>query len=200
MGDMAREPSMEEILSSIRRVIARDEALRGDDGPARDADVAQVGWSATADDAAYDESAANDAATPGDAVVDDSGDNARDDADVLELTAASADPAPALSPATPAAKAPATAAAAQPAPVLASPATVAASTHAMATLSAAVAAQQAQSVQPGAAASAAGAITLDALVGQMLQPMLKDWLDDNLPPIVERLVAQEIARIGGAQR
>ena len=26
MGDMSREPSMEDILSSIRRVIARDEA------------------------------------------------------------------------------------------------------------------------------------------------------------------------------
>jgi uncharacterized protein len=29
MGDMSREPSMEEILSSIRRVIARDEEARG---------------------------------------------------------------------------------------------------------------------------------------------------------------------------
>ncbi len=28
MGDMSREPSMEEILSSIRRVIARDESVR----------------------------------------------------------------------------------------------------------------------------------------------------------------------------
>ena len=31
MGDMSREPSMEDILSSIRRVIARDEAPGGRD-------------------------------------------------------------------------------------------------------------------------------------------------------------------------
>lgn len=39
MGDMSREPSMEEILSSIRRVIARDDsadgALSGDDAQGR---------------------------------------------------------------------------------------------------------------------------------------------------------------------
>jgi cell pole-organizing protein PopZ len=29
----------------------------------------------------------------------------------------------------------------------------------------------------------------------MLKPLLADWLDANLPEIVERQVAQEIARI-----
>ncbi len=29
----------------------------------------------------------------------------------------------------------------------------------------------------------------------MLRPMLKTWLDDNLPPMVERLVRAEIERI-----
>ena len=33
MGDMSREPSMEEILSSIRRVIARDESARTGGAP-----------------------------------------------------------------------------------------------------------------------------------------------------------------------
>jgi uncharacterized protein len=42
--------------------------------------------------------------------------------------------------------------------------------------------------------------TLDDLVREMLQPMLKTWLDDNLPTIVERLVRAEIERVsrGGA--
>jgi uncharacterized protein len=37
--------------------------------------------------------------------------------------------------------------------------------------------------------------TLEDLVRAMLQPMLKVWLDDNLPGIVERLVRVEIEQI-----
>lgn len=37
--------------------------------------------------------------------------------------------------------------------------------------------------------------TLEDLVKDMLRPMLKSWLDDNLPPLVERLVRQEIERV-----
>ena len=39
--------------------------------------------------------------------------------------------------------------------------------------------------------------TLEDLVREMLQPMLRSWLDDNLPTLVERLVLVEIARIAG---
>lgn len=39
--------------------------------------------------------------------------------------------------------------------------------------------------------------TLDGLVRELLRPMLADWLDRNLPEIVERMVAREIARLGG---
>ncbi|WP_425087320.1 PopZ family protein [Stappia sp.] len=37
--------------------------------------------------------------------------------------------------------------------------------------------------------------TLEDLVKEMLRPMLKSWLDENLPPMVERLVRQEIERV-----
>jgi cell pole-organizing protein PopZ len=37
--------------------------------------------------------------------------------------------------------------------------------------------------------------TLDDLVREMLRPMLKSWLDDNLPGLVERLVRNEIERV-----
>jgi cell pole-organizing protein PopZ len=37
--------------------------------------------------------------------------------------------------------------------------------------------------------------TLDDLVKDMLRPMLKAWLDDNLPSLVERLVRAEIERV-----
>jgi uncharacterized protein len=37
--------------------------------------------------------------------------------------------------------------------------------------------------------------TLEDLVKEMLQPLLKSWLDDNLPGLVERLVRTEIERV-----
>jgi cell pole-organizing protein PopZ len=43
----------------------------------------------------------------------------------------------------------------------------------------------------------AGDGPLEALVRAMLKPMLKEWLDRNLPEIVDSLVAREIARITG---
>ena len=42
--------------------------------------------------------------------------------------------------------------------------------------------------------------TLEDLVRGMLQPILKIWLDDNLPGIVERLVRVEIERIAPRSR
>ena len=42
-----------------------------------------------------------------------------------------------------------------------------------------------------------GSVTLEALVKELLRPMLKTWLDEKLPAIVERLVAEEIARVSG---
>ncbi len=37
--------------------------------------------------------------------------------------------------------------------------------------------------------------TLEDLVKEMLRPLLKTWLDDNLPGLVERLVRAEIERV-----
>lgn len=42
--------------------------------------------------------------------------------------------------------------------------------------------------------------TVEDLVKEILRPMLKTWLDDNLPRIVERLVRQEIERISRTSR
>ena len=39
--------------------------------------------------------------------------------------------------------------------------------------------------------------TLDGLVREMLRPMLKEWLDANLPELVERVVTREVARAIG---
>ena len=37
--------------------------------------------------------------------------------------------------------------------------------------------------------------TVEQFVEDMVRPLLKQWLDDNLPPIVERLVQKEIQKI-----
>jgi cell pole-organizing protein PopZ len=42
--------------------------------------------------------------------------------------------------------------------------------------------------------------TLEDLVREMLRPMLKNWLDDNLPTVVERLVRAEIERVARGRR
>ncbi len=47
---------------------------------------------------------------------------------------------------------------------------------------------------PGPLIGASGK-TVEDLVKEMLRPMLKEWLDRNLPPIVERYVEREIVRL-----
>lgn len=42
--------------------------------------------------------------------------------------------------------------------------------------------------------------TLEDLVKEMLRPMLKSWLDDNLPGLVERIVKSEIERVSRGGR
>jgi cell pole-organizing protein PopZ len=42
-----------------------------------------------------------------------------------------------------------------------------------------------------------GETSLEELTRELLRPALAAWLDANLPPLVERLVAAEIARIAG---
>jgi uncharacterized protein len=42
--------------------------------------------------------------------------------------------------------------------------------------------------------------TLEDVVEEMLRPMLKGWLDDNLPSLVERMVKDEIERVSRGRR
>jgi cell pole-organizing protein PopZ len=45
------------------------------------------------------------------------------------------------------------------------------------------------------AGPAVGGRNLEDIVKEMLRPMLKEWLDKNLPPMVERYVEREIVRL-----
>lgn len=53
--------------------------------------------------------------------------------------------------------------------------------------------------QPGVAPQIvrSGETSLEGLVRDLLRPMLSDWLQTNLPAMVEKMVSAEIARIAG---
>ena len=138
MGDMSREPSMEDILSSIRRVIARDEAP----GSAREIRVPEAD-------------------------------------DILDLQDEEDAPVAEAKPAT---------------EELVSEASADAARQSLEALTAAVA--PAVAAATVAAPTVAGR-TMEDVVLDALRPMLKEWLDTNLPALVEAMVAKEISRITG---
>ena len=53
-------------------------------------------------------------------------------------------------------------------------------------------APQVASIAPSAA-PAAGVQTLEDTVARLLRPMLRQWLDDNMPRIVEKAFKEELA-------
>ena len=44
-----------------------------------------------------------------------------------------------------------------------------------------------------------GTISLDEIVRQEVRPIVKEWLDNNLPGLVEKLVQKEIERLHGGK-
>jgi cell pole-organizing protein PopZ len=157
MGDISTEPSMEEILSSIKRIIAEE-------GDAAVASRTRRGRASTATSARA--TPAEDEDPEGEAVLE-----LRDQVEEEPADKTGAAPA-------------------QPArtePILSERA-VEATRGPLEALSRMV-------VKP----EVAGSDTLEGLVRELLKPMLRDWLDANLPQIVEAMVAREITRITGRQ-
>jgi cell pole-organizing protein PopZ len=70
---------------------------------------------------------------------------------------------------------------------LVSPAAAQASTSALARLTRAVAPEEKPPVVAGR--------SVEELVIELLRPQLKEWLDQNLAPLVERVVEQEIKKL-----
>jgi cell pole-organizing protein PopZ len=175
MGDLRNEPSMEDILASIKRIIAEDGAAalsaprsrplpRDDVPPATSPAAAEpeaepealTEAEAEAETATEAEHAAPEQATA-------------PDKPVLDLTEPLVPPA---------------------ASTLVSQNAAQASRQSLAALSAMV-------IRPDPEAESPPGNTLEALVRELLRPMLKDWLDAKLPEMVEALVSREIARITG---
>jgi hypothetical protein len=102
--------------------------------------------------------------------------------------------APAAAPA--AAAAPGSALASNPASGIFSPQTAGAATSAFDRLTQAALQQNAPPpAPPKPSAGPAGPKSVEDLAREMLRPMLQQWMDANLPGMVERLVQQEIQRL-----
>jgi uncharacterized protein len=172
-----QEPSMEDILASIRRILsedgdgkqaaAADEAANrrnafGADMPTQTAEVEDARMMAEDDRKRSDafkeplDAAGRTAGVAGDDAVPEI-----ELADILDLT-------PDM----------------RAGPILSSP-TSAASSDALAQLAKAI-------LDRRDVAIGSRGITLEGMVREMLRPMLKEWLDRNLPYLIERLVKKEI--------
>ncbi|MGX5733517.1 PopZ family protein [Bosea thiooxidans] len=201
----ASEPSMEEILASIRRIISDDDAKPAEaEAPAADA------------------AAEAPAPTPTPAAEPEPAPPAAIDEDVLDLGAEAAliaappPETPAPQPAAPPAEEPditfveeasaAPAPPAEPAPPPPAAVFIPSTTSAPAVDMASLLSDQASSAVTNAFGHLANTVlsnnarTLEDLVKEMLKPMLKAWLDDNLPTMVERLVRAEIERVARGGR
>lgn len=165
----ASEPTMEEILASIRRIISEEETA-----PALKPD--------------------GDEAAPG----------AADEPDVFELTdvveTEAAPPPPA----------------ARPRPSLVEPADVAFEPEPAAEPLVAAQPEEEGLVETAVidraasafaalhrnveVASTPGGNTLEGMVREMMRPMLKQWLNDHLPALVENVVREEVERVANRRR
>jgi cell pole-organizing protein PopZ len=186
------DPSMEDILASIRRILSED-------SPTEDAQAAKPAPPAD-----------RSTPTPGDDVlVLDSSmlvENGAADPTVPEAAQAVAPatpkpsdekpPAVAIVPATtnpvvPAMSEPAAdVTASRPIAELVAPEVAAAAASSVGNLLRTLAAGRATQTHPGGP-------TIEDLVREELRPLLKEWLDTHLPPIVERFVRAEIERVVG---
>jgi cell pole-organizing protein PopZ len=168
------EPSMEEILASIRRIIAED----GDTtAPA-------------AESAAAPADAAPAVAVPAEDILELT-DVVEPDGSVVSMSAApaKAEPAP---PAPPPLREAAPFAEPADGEGIVSPATAAASVAAFSQITSLSSRSEPRDRNLGIGA---GHLTLESLVREELRPILKDWLDQYLPDMVERLVQEEITRL-----
>lgn len=179
-----QEPNMEEILASIRQIISEDAGgpRRGDAGPAPAEGTAAA---AGADDVLELTEMMNDDGSTTDLAA---APPAKKPGATVRVTAGSVEKSVKTGVAE-AAGAPARAAAPA-AEGIVSAAAAGEVAGALGELSSAV--SGARHVHLGE-----GDKTLEAVIKELLRPMLKAWLDDNLPPLVERLVEREIHRISG---
>lgn len=189
------DQSMEDILQSIKRIIADEGDATPPPPPA--SDVLEL-TELLADDVAVPEpTAAPSAVEPLDL-------STMSIDDIMNAPVSSLPQEPMITPPPVPTPAPAPAPIPTPAPTIAAPA----ATHheeglmSDATLSASVAALSALAHKPSPVHTSLSPVfrsgtTVEDLVLEALKPMLKEWIDDNLPALVKSLVEKEIRRLSG---
>lgn len=190
MGDMSAEPSMEDILSSIKRIIAEE----GDPAPARPRRQTRPPARPVELDAG--EEGADEVLELNDPIPGQAGSGQsmpirslaapepEPVASPVAQPAMSSDPEPEPMP-PPSPRTPPPPAAATPDPIV--------SQQAAAATRGSLDSLARMMVKPDPASDG----TLEGLVRDMLRPMLREWLDANLPGMVESMVTREIAKITG---
>ncbi len=168
MGDISAEPSMEEILSSIKRIIAEE----GDTQPGRPR-----------------RSARTPIVPPQPIDLDDD----FDEDEILELSDPMPDRNPLRAKPDPTPEPPRPPVAARESEAAAPEADSIVSRQTAAAARAPLEALSRMMVKPDTASDG----TLEGLVREMLRPMLREWIDANVPAMVEEMVAKEIAKITG---
>jgi len=204
----AQDPSMEEILASIRRILSEDESSAAHAEPAphadhgHDAGAIETEAAAPADDILDLDPGMLVTPEPAMAVAPAPAPAARDPFDDLpDPPPPAPEPAAALPTeitpshdATDAMEPDLNAPFAEPlmdhhaAPHLVAPEAAAAAAESVGSLVRTLAAERATAVHRGGP-------TIEDLVREEVRPLLKDWLDTHLPPMVERLVRAEIERV-----
>ena len=188
-----QEPSMEEILASIRRIISEDDDTGGNpEEPASESasddvlELTEVAEEPEDQPAAIPDEPEEEPAED-ELSIDDVLDEVSQEEE-LELLETADEPA-----AEPVEAAPETAAApleAQPVDSgLLAPETATATAGTLSGLVAAV------DRAHGGSVLGDGNRTIEDLVKEVMRPMVKDWLDENLPGLTERLVRREIERL-----
>jgi uncharacterized protein len=186
MAEVNSEPTMEEILSSIKKIIAEDTgkpaasmaARRSmDKTPSRD-HLVSIPISNVVPEVRVPDAEEIRDETPGIRLEPPTPEN---DDDVLELTEMAVEETSIAPVADIAAVKPIDTSA-----EIISPVATAATRSAFESLSALI-------VKP----EVHGSDTLEGMVREMIRPMLKEWLDARLPEVVEAMVAKEISRISG---
>jgi uncharacterized protein len=180
------DPSMEDILASIRRILNEDEAAASPANPPMQLPPATLPPPAaeeplhlTREMLVGDPPEASPPRPPPPAAP-----------LLVQPAQAAAAPAPVDPPAAPAASLP-TAASEPRTDALLAPATAAAASASLGSLLRAVAAER------GSGVARSGGPTVEDVVREELRPLLKEWLDQHLPAVVERLVRAEIERVVG---
>ena len=178
----AGDPSMEDILASIRRILSEDEAPPQQAGGSPAQAVEAPPQAVDAPPEAVHPPPRKPEAEPGDGVL------------VLDPAMMVQEPAPLIEETAVAEPPPRTEPAALPVvPVaagLVAPEAAAAAASSVGSLVRTLAAERYTQVRTGGP-------TIEDMVREEIRPLLKEWLDIHLPPLVERLVRTEIERVVG---